>query len=152
MVDRYAQDFEFEPSAIIKRDDGPWVKYKDYVVLESENNLLLGYPESYVRQLKERIEGHIEEAESLNVRISGLEATLKARDAECKCEHYEALNGCIKELQEVKHRNRGLVEALKDIAGSGPVDSDGNSNADAGWAWCYDRAKQALKEAEDANP
>ena len=37
-----------------------------------------------------------------------------------------------------------LAGALRDIGQSGPVDKDGNDDAEAGWSWCYDRANAVL--------
>lgn len=37
-----------------------------------------------------------------------------------------------------------LRAALNDIARSGPVDQDGNPDAGAGWAWCYERARAEI--------
>lgn len=45
--------------------------------------------------------------------------------------------------------NERLRAALQDIAQSGPVDSEGNHDPEAGWAWCYERALEALAPPKD---
>ncbi len=50
----------------------------------------------------------------------------------------------IRELEEADAEIERLRKALEEIAGSGPVDADGNEDAYAGWNWCYERANAAL--------
>lgn len=57
---------------------------------------------------------------------------------------YAALKKRIAELEAETER---LLAALKKIAGSGPVNEDGEYDPDAAWSWCYDIANEALKQA-----
>ena len=40
-VNRYGQDFEYEPSLIIEREDGPYVYFEDYASLRASHSELL---------------------------------------------------------------------------------------------------------------
>ena len=60
-------------------------------------------------------------------------------------EHKILCPGCLEYIAEIKR----LRSALHEIASSGPVDSDGNDDAEAGWSWCYDVAAAALEATSD---
>ena len=46
MVDRYGQDWNYEPSRVMKREDGIYVKYYDYEALEAKLAALVELIES----------------------------------------------------------------------------------------------------------
>jgi hypothetical protein len=58
MVERYGQDWDFEPSRVIKRDNGPWVKFEHYKNIEDrmvENGLKIDKLESALAAANQRI-------------------------------------------------------------------------------------------------
>ncbi len=121
---------------------------------------------SRIAELEAQLQREQKSVNELSLYSQELEATLKARDAECKCEHYEALNGCIRRIAELEsmykcacseadsilsdlriceQHNRMLVEALKSIERGCSFPEDDIQRA------IRDRARQALKESEGVN-
>ena len=95
MVDRYGQDWEFEPSRIIKCP-GPYVLYKDYEALEAKlDALLIGLQVKEITDLKTKSPEHFkklaeciaDDSQEKSAKIMHLEAKLAA---ECrKSEHWK---------------------------------------------------------------
>ena len=52
-----------------------------------------------------------------------------------------------KRIAELEAEIERLSAALKQIAGSGPVNYNGEYDPYAAWSWCYDIANKALKQA-----
>ena len=56
----------------------------------------------------------------------------------------EMLGWLCGQIEAAEARVVELAGALDKIAHSGPVDQEGNDDAEAGWSWCYDVARAAL--------
>ncbi len=80
------------------------------------------------------------EVEALREHVKGLKAQHKENNAT-----YVHENEHFTERAEAAEAHAAeLAAALEKIGQSGPVDMDGNDDAEAGWSWCYDRANDAL--------
>jgi predicted nucleic acid-binding Zn-ribbon protein len=58
------------------------------------------------------------ELQTANERIQVLEETIAARDRECKEEHYEALNSCIKRIKVLEDALIIALDLYREIQGS----------------------------------
>ena len=68
-----------------------------------------------------------------------LEVAEAERDMACwECQGWAARAATAEAARDL------MAAALRDIAGSGPVNEHGETDAYAAWSWCYDRANAAL--------
>jgi hypothetical protein len=149
MVQRYAQDWEFASSDIIKRKDGPWVKYSDYKIVSGrmiENGL-------EVDRLQTENAAFKTSEKNLSDAYLRIRELLNAYDTQAGgADRFEVTERKLKELIDenaaLRERLAQLVEVLKDVRTT--LLTEAMLNPRYGWKeWVEERVNPAIADAKE---